>query len=63
MGKLKNKNDGKLIVDENDEIVEVEYSTYKKFFELMGGAKLFGAMVIATIFQLIFFVYQTYHIG
>ena len=43
------KNDGRILKDEQDEIIKVDWATYKKYFRFAGGWGIFVSLNILVI--------------
>jgi ABC-type multidrug transport system fused ATPase/permease subunit len=62
-GKVSKKDDGKIIKDENEEVIQVKYSTYQKLIEYAGGNKFLVYINIALMITKIGETYLTWYIG
>jgi len=62
-GRISKEDDGKIIKDENDEVISVELSTYKKLIECQGGKNLMVWLNLAIIIGILCETYMVFYIG
>jgi len=62
-GKVSKEDDGKIIKDENEEVIQVKYSTYQKLINYAGGNKYIVYINIVLTISIIGETYLTWYIG
>ena len=62
-GRISKEDDGKIIKDENEEIIQVKPRTYKELIKYIGGSKYLVLMNLTCIVTKVAETYLTWYIG